>query len=112
VIAALLDPTTRESLRSKAELVEDLVERSVDERPSADEKPVKQKVERVKLIAQLVSYLRHSMPQTGLLMWFDNAADALGERSPLQLLDDSVRTRHGSRSSPTLAAPRKDAHSG
>jgi hypothetical protein len=214
---ALLDPTTRESLRSKAELVEDLVERSVDERPSADEKlkareerrwgwyhrvedavldltnalpagtedyearqlfvfltqlrraidedpkttdqagrvrlaamsmvdvarrmerrlqhsvlenpdeaaryvfaqldsigatdvarllgvstktvgawkagkPVKQKAERVKLVAQLVSYLRYSMTQTGLLMWFDNAADTLGERSPLQLLDASVRT--------------------
>jgi len=214
---ALLDPTMRESLRSKAELVEDLVERSVDERPSADEKlkarverrwgwyrrvedavldltnalpagtedyearqlfvfltelrraidedakttdkagrvrlaamkmvdvarrlerrlehsvlenpdeaaryvlaqldsigvtdvarllgvstktvgawkagkPVKQRVERVKLVAQLVSYLRYSMTQTGVLMWFDNATDSLGERSPLQLLDESVRT--------------------
>jgi hypothetical protein len=214
---ALLDPTTRERLRSKAELVEDLVERSADERPSAGEnvkarverrwgwyrrvedavldltnalpagtedyearqlfvfltelrraidedprptdragrvrlaamrmadvarrmerrlqhsvlenpdeaaryvfaqldslgatelarllgvstktigawrsgKPVKQKVDRVKLVAQLVSYLRYSMTQTGLLMWFDNEADRLGERSPLQLLDASVRT--------------------
>src|SRR3954462_8810887 len=35
---ALLDPTTRESLRSKAELVEGLVERSVDERPAVAEK--------------------------------------------------------------------------
>src|SRR3712207_570064 len=34
---ALLDPATRARLRSKAELVEDLVERSVDERPSASE---------------------------------------------------------------------------
>jgi hypothetical protein len=213
---ALLDPTTRENLRSKAELVENLVERSVDERPSVDEKlkarverrwgwyrrvedavldltnalpagtedyearqlfvfltelrraidddpkatdkagrvqlaamrmadvarrmerrlehsvlenpdeaaryvfgqldsigvtevarllgvstktvgawkagkPVKQKVERVKLIAQLVAYLRYSMTQTGLLMWFDNEADVLGERSPLQLLNENVR---------------------
>jgi len=54
-------------------------------------KPVKQKVERVKLVAQLVSYLRYAMTPTGLLMWFDNAAGALGERSPLQLLDESVR---------------------
>jgi transcriptional regulator with XRE-family HTH domain len=215
--AALLDPTMRESLRSKAELVEDLVEQSADEHPSADEnvkarverrwgwyrrvedavldltnalpagtedyearqlfvfltelrrsidadprptdkagrvrlaamrmadvarrmerrlqhsvlenpdeaaryvfaqldslgatelarllgvstktvgawrsgKPVKQRVDRVKLVAQLVSYLRYSMTQTGLLMWFDNEADRLGERSPLQLLDASVRT--------------------
>jgi len=39
-----------------------------------------------------VSYLRYSMTQTGVLMWFDNATDSLGERSPLQLLDESVRT--------------------
>lgn len=54
-------------------------------------KPVKQRVERVKLVAQLVSYLRYSMTQTGLLMWFANEADELGERSPLQLLNESVR---------------------
>jgi hypothetical protein len=54
-------------------------------------KPVKQKVERVKLVAQLVAYLRYSMTQTGLLMWFDNEADVLAERSPLQLLDENVR---------------------
>ena len=54
--------------------------------------PVKQKVERVKLVAQLVAYLRYSMTQTGLLMWFGNEADALGGRSPLQLLDESVST--------------------
>jgi hypothetical protein len=54
--------------------------------------PVKHKVERVKLVAQLVAYLRYSMTQTGLLMWFDNAADRLGGRSPLQLLDKSVST--------------------
>jgi hypothetical protein len=213
---ALLDPTTRESLRSKAELVEDLVERSVDVRPAVDEKrtaraerrwggyrtvenavldlthalpagtedydarqlfvfltelrraieedakvtdedgkvrlaavrmadvarrmerrlehavlenpdeaaryvfaqldslgatdvarllgvstktvghwkagkPVKQRVERVKLVAQLVSYLRYSMTQTGLLLWFENAADVLGGPSPLHLLDEDVR---------------------
>lgn len=213
---ALLDPTAHESLRSKAELVEDLVERSVDERPSVDEelnaraqrrrdwyrtvedavldltsalpagtedyearqlfvfltalrraldadaevadkagrvrlaamkmgdvarrlerrlehsvledpdeaaryvfahlhsvgatetarllgvstktvgawkagKPVKQKVERVTLVARLISYLRYSMTQTGLLMWFDNPSDLLDGRSPLALLDHGVR---------------------
>jgi hypothetical protein len=54
--------------------------------------PVKQKVERVKLVAQLVSYLRYSMTQTGLLMWFGNPADLLAGRSPLDLLGDDVRT--------------------
>jgi hypothetical protein len=50
--------------------------------------PVRQKVDRVKLVAQLVSYLRYSMTQTGLLMWFENEADRLGGRSPLQVLED------------------------
>jgi hypothetical protein len=54
--------------------------------------PVKQKVERVKLVAQLVSYLRYSMTQTGLLMWFGNPADLLDGRSPLDLLGADVRT--------------------
>jgi hypothetical protein len=54
--------------------------------------PVKQKVERVKLVAQLVSYLRYSMTQTGLVMWFGNPADLLDGRSPLDLLGDDVRT--------------------
>jgi hypothetical protein len=54
-------------------------------------KPVKQKAERVKLVAQLVSYLRYSMTQTGLLMWFDNPADLLDETSPMQVLDQGVR---------------------
>jgi hypothetical protein len=53
-------------------------------------RPVKQRVERVKLVAQLVAYLRYSMTQSGLLMWFASAADALGGRSPLELLDADV----------------------
>ena len=53
-------------------------------------KSVKQKVARVKLVAQLVSYLRYSMTPTGLVMWFDNEADLLDGRSPIQLLDESV----------------------
>jgi hypothetical protein len=53
-------------------------------------KPVRQNAERVKLIAQLCSYLRYSMTATGLLMWFENPADRLGGRSPLQLVDDGI----------------------
>lgn len=53
-------------------------------------KPVKQKVERVKLVAQLVSYLRYSMTPTGLVMWFGNEADVLDGRSPVALLGDGV----------------------
>jgi hypothetical protein len=53
-------------------------------------RPVVQNAERVKLVAQLISYLRYSMTQTGLLMWFDNPADLLDGRSPLQLLEQSV----------------------
>lgn len=53
-------------------------------------KPVKQKVDRVRLVAQLVSYLRYSMTPTGLLMWFDNPADQLKRKSPLQLMDGDV----------------------
>ena len=54
-------------------------------------KPVKQKTERVKLVAQLVSYLHYSMTPTGLLLWFENDADLLGGRSPLELLSDDVK---------------------
>lgn len=53
-------------------------------------KPVKQKVDRVRLVAQLVSYLRHSMTPTGLLMWFENPAAQLKRKSPLQLIDADV----------------------
>lgn len=53
-------------------------------------KPVRQRVERVKLVAQLLSYLRYTMTQTGLVMWFEDEADLLDERSPLQMLSESV----------------------
>jgi transcriptional regulator with XRE-family HTH domain len=53
-------------------------------------KPVRQKAERVKLVAQLVSYLRYSMTPTGLVMWFENEADLLDGRSPLGLIEESV----------------------
>jgi hypothetical protein len=42
------------------------------------------------LVAQLVWYLRYSMTATGLLLWFENPADQLGERSPLDLIDEDV----------------------
>jgi len=47
-------------------------------------------VERVMLVAQLVWYLRYSMTATGLKLWFENPADQLGQRSPLELIDDDV----------------------
>ena len=53
-------------------------------------RPVKQKPERVMLVAQLVWYLRYSMTATGLKLWFENPADQLGERSPLDLLGEDV----------------------
>jgi transcriptional regulator with XRE-family HTH domain len=52
--------------------------------------PVRQKVDRVKLVAQLVAYLRHSMTPTGMLMWFENGADLLDGRAPAELLADDV----------------------
>jgi hypothetical protein len=53
-------------------------------------KPVKQRTERVKLVAALVFYLRHTMTQTGVLMWFEDEADLLDGRSPLAMMDESV----------------------
>jgi transcriptional regulator with XRE-family HTH domain len=54
-------------------------------------KPVRQRVDRVLLVAQLVWYLRYGMTATGLRLWFENPADLLGGKSPLELLDDDVR---------------------
>src|SRR4051812_23915495 len=51
-------------------------------------KPVRQRVERVLLVAQLVSYLRYGMTATGLRLWFENPADQLGGKTPLELLED------------------------
>lgn len=53
-------------------------------------KPVRQKTERVKLVAQLVSYVRYSMTPTGVLMWFDNEADVLDGQSPMQIMDAGI----------------------
>jgi hypothetical protein len=48
---------------------------------------VKQKKTRVKLVAQLLAYLRNSMTETGLIMWFNHDADLLRGSSPLKLLE-------------------------
>jgi hypothetical protein len=55
-----------------------------------DGSAVRQNVQRVRLVAQLVSYLRHTMTQTGVLMWFQNEADLLGGQSPGALLDGDL----------------------
>lgn len=48
------------------------------------------KGERVVLITQLLTYLRRSMTQRGLLLWFGNEQPALGGASPAQLLDGDL----------------------
>jgi DNA-binding transcriptional regulator YiaG len=55
-------------------------------------KPVKQRVERVLLVAQLVWYLRSGMTATGLKLWFENPAGLLKGKSPLELLDADVHS--------------------
>lgn len=47
---------------------------------------VQQNKDRVRLVAQLVSYLRTSMTQTGVLMWFDDESDLLGGVTPLSMV--------------------------
>lgn len=49
--------------------------------------PVTRKVERVVVLAQLLTYLRYSMTPVGLVMWFDAPRHQLGGRTPLELLD-------------------------
>lgn len=50
-------------------------------------RPVTRKVERVIVLAHLLTYLRASMTPAGLVMWFDAPRHQLGERTPLELLD-------------------------
>jgi hypothetical protein len=49
--------------------------------------PVKRNKARVILVAQLLTYLRHSLTQTGVKLWFANEVDRLGGRAPLELLE-------------------------
>jgi hypothetical protein len=53
-------------------------------------KPVRQNAGRVKLVAQLISYVRYWLTPTGLVMWFDNEHPRFGGSSPIVLLDESV----------------------
>jgi uncharacterized protein YeeX (DUF496 family) len=50
-------------------------------------KPVRQNKDRVVLVAQVLTYLRHSMTQAGVRMWFENEVDRLGGKTPLSLLE-------------------------
>ncbi len=47
---------------------------------------VQQNKDRVRLVAQLISYLRSSMTPTGVLMWFDDESDVLGGVAPLSMV--------------------------
>jgi hypothetical protein len=49
--------------------------------------PVKRNKDRVILLAQLLTYLRHSMTQAGVKLWFDNRVDRLDGKAPLELLE-------------------------
>src|SRR4051812_27073737 len=51
--------------------------------------PVTRKAARVVVLAQLLTYLRASMTPAGLVMWFDAPRHQLGDRTPLQLLDEA-----------------------
>lgn len=56
--------------------------------------PIKNNIRRLSLVAQLVSYLRHSMTARGVMMWFETQRDQLRGRTPLQLLDDGEPSAH------------------
>jgi hypothetical protein len=49
--------------------------------------PVKRNKDRVILLARLLTYLRHSMTQTGLRLWFESKIDRLDGKAPLELLE-------------------------
>ena len=49
--------------------------------------PVKRNKNRVISLAQLLTYLRHSMTQTGVKLWFENKVDRLDGKTPLELLE-------------------------
>jgi hypothetical protein len=50
--------------------------------------PVTRNADRVVVLAQLLTHLRASMTPVGLVMWFDAPRHQLGDRTPLQLLDE------------------------
>jgi hypothetical protein len=49
--------------------------------------PVKRNKNRVILLAHLLTYLRHSMTQTGVKLWFENKVDRLDGKAPRELLE-------------------------
>ncbi len=49
---------------------------------------VERNIPRVVLVAQLLTYLRASMTPRGLMMWFDAPRPQLGDRTPMELLNE------------------------
>lgn len=56
-------------------------------------KPVKTNADRVILVARLLAYLRMSMTPHGFMLWFKAKQDALGARTPQQVLDQGRQER-------------------
>jgi hypothetical protein len=56
--------------------------------------PVTRNADRVVVLGQLLTYLRASMTPVGLVMWFDAPRHQLGNRTPLELLDEDEATAH------------------
>lgn len=50
--------------------------------------PVDADADRVRLIASAVAHLRHSLTGRGVIEWFERPHPMIGERSPLQILDE------------------------
>lgn len=50
--------------------------------------PVDADADRVRLIASAVAHLRHSLTGRGVMEWFERPHPMIGERPPLQLLDE------------------------
>lgn len=48
---------------------------------------------RLQLVAQLVTVLRHSWTEEGVVAWFDRPNRDLGNRKPIAVLDDAARER-------------------
>lgn len=50
--------------------------------------PVDADADRVRLIASAVAHLRHSLTGRGVIEWFERPHPMIGERPPLQILDE------------------------
>jgi hypothetical protein len=51
-------------------------------------RPVTRNGERAVVLAQLISYLRHSLTPLGIVLWFDAERDQLDGRTPLRLIEE------------------------